>query len=380
MGKSRLVHEFRQALGERVTWFKGAADRIQRRAFNPMSDFLRGYFQQSAWAPQEKNQLVFETRLANLCFNLASLKPTDAQRREERDELLEEVSRGASFLGALVGIHWPGSPYEMIDARGRHERTLAAVKSLLLAESCLKPVVLELGDANWLDEGSQGAVHILTRGMQDYPIMLVLTSRYTDDGTKPALPLAEEVRQVTLELTALGREGIGELARQILGGPLRDELWQLVYEKSQANPYFAQQLLYYFNEQRLLEVGTDGRWHLRTAPRELPASIRSILVARIDRLPAKVQQVVHAACVLGYEFEERLLIRVLSAQMPADEISRQVRLAEEKQIWREVSEGRYLFRHTLLREVAYEMQPRSLQRSLQRRAVQAKEQLAGQEI
>ncbi len=76
------------------------------------------------------------------------------------------------------------------------------------------------------------------------------------------------------------------------------------------------------------------------------------------------------AAVLGREFEVRILSQVLRADVLPD-----VKAAEQEQIWAALSELRYIFRHTLLRDAAYEMQLRTRLRELHRLAAAAYEQL-----
>jgi hypothetical protein len=84
--------------------------------------------------------------------------------------------------------------------------------------------------------------------------------------------------------------------------------------------------------------------------------VQALLVARLDRLASDVRSVVQTAAVLGREFE----VRVLSAQLRGDEaLPRKVDDAERAAIWSALDALRYLFRHALLRDAAYDMQIRS---------------------
>ncbi|MBK9049964.1 MAG: ATP-binding protein [Chloroflexi bacterium] len=102
--------------------------------------------------------------------------------------LRTELSRTQSILGALLGHHWPGSLYETLDAPGRYRNTIQALKTLILAESRGRPVVLEIEDAHWLDEASQELLTTLTRQVEAVPLLIVLTSRYYDDGSRRNFP------------------------------------------------------------------------------------------------------------------------------------------------------------------------------------------------
>lgn len=371
IGKSHLSYALRQALGERVSWFTAQTDQILRQAFNPFSYWLRHYFEQTPTAPEEENAADFEARFGQLLAELtggddAAAAPDDPAR----GLLAAQLVRVKSVLGALVGLHWPGSLYEQLDARGRHENMLAAIRLLLLAESRLRPVVLELEDGHWLDELSREALASLSRHLGGYPLLILVTARYADDGTRPDLGLDPAAPNLTLDLDALGPAGLARLAADILGGPAGPGLLALLWDKSQGNPFFAQQVVYYMRENDLVAAGPHGTWQARPAAMALPGHINSILIARIDRLAAQVKEIVQAAAVVGREFH----VQVLS-QMLRTDTQPLVLQAEQEQIWTALYELRYLFRHALLRDAAYEMQLKARLRELHRLAAAAYETL-----
>ena len=105
-------------------------------------------------------------------------------------------------------------------------------------------------------------------------------------------------------------------AESILKGKVDEALLALLQEKTQANPFFAQQVLYYFQENDLLERDQAGVWKLKTrdVDFDIPGNINAILIARIDRLAQRVKEVVQTAAVLGREFDVQLLSRMLQAE------------------------------------------------------------------
>ena len=367
IGKSRLSFALREQLTDTVKWMKGTADQILRAPFNPFIYFLRQYFNQVPSAATEENKAAFETNLSDLISKLE----LDTQTQH----LCQELTRTKSFLGALLGLFWPDSLYETLDARGRYENTLFAVKTLLQAESRIQPVVFELEDAHGLDEASHELLTTLTRQMADYPLFLILTSRYTDDGSPPVFTFAPDTPTITLDLNVLTPEAMKVLAVDILGNPMDDALAELLHEKTQANPFFAQQVLYYFQENDLLELSKEGICQVKDTSFELPVGITAILIARIDRLANEIKEAVKAAAVLGREFEVRLL-----SQMLQEDVLPRVEKAEQEQIWTPLRELQYTFKNLLLRDAAYEIQLRARLRELHRLAAEAYEKLYADEL
>jgi predicted ATPase/class 3 adenylate cyclase len=365
IGKSHLCYALRRVLGERVTWFIAQADQILHQAFNPFVYWLRHYFEQSPSAPTEENEAQFEARFSQLLEDL---------QQETADPAIAVLSaqlvRIKSVLGALLGLHWPDSLYERLDARGRHENILTAIRLLLLAESRLRPVVLELEDGHWLDEESHEVLTALGRYLPSYPLLILLAARYADDGTRPTLTLGPEVPTLTIALDTLTSAGLAQLAADILEGPADAALDALLQEKTQGNPFFAQQLLYYLQENDLLALGSDGAWRVKSANLALPSHINAILIARIDRLTQKVKEIVQTAAVVGREFD----VQILSQMLRAD-VQPLVQQAEQEQIWTALHELRYLFKHAMLRDAAYEMQLKARLRQLHLLAATAYESL-----
>jgi predicted ATPase len=109
----------------------------------------------------------------------------------------------------------------------------------------------------------------------------------------------------------------------------------------------------------------------------VPASITAVLIARLDRLPAPLKAVVQMAAVLGQEFDIHVLARMLPDA--ADAIAK-IRQAEAETIWSASGDTRYRFRHSLLRDAAYDMQVYARLRELHARAGAAIEQIYGEAL
>lgn len=371
IGKSRLVHEFRQQAEERgARWFPCPADQILRQSLNPFKRTLRRYFNQSRLLAAEENRAHLDAVMDGLVASLEALAATGAG---EAPDLAAELRRTRSFLAALVDLRWHGSLYEQLDPKLRFDNMLAAFKKLILAEGIRQPVVIHLEDLHWLDADSAELVRLLTRNVEAYPLALVCTSRYRDDGSRVALEVDTSVPQNLLELGALSPEGIRTLAAQILQGDITGDLAALLKEKTGGNPFFVEQLVLELREQDTLSREASGLWTISTDDvLEVPSTIGAVLIARLDRLVAQVREVVQTAAVLGREFE----VHVLSCMLRDDgRVPGWIKGAEEKGIWTALSEVRYLFRHALLRDAAYDMQLRARLRQLHALAGEAFERL-----
>ena len=356
IGKSRLAHEF-FAHNPDVTacsLFICQTDEILRQSFNPFRYWLRDYFAQAALAGELENKARFTDRLERLVAGTPEVA------------LRVELERTRSFLGALLDLHWPDSLYEQLEPQLRFENTLAALKALIKAESLRRPVILYLEDAHWLDEASRRLLASLTRNVAGYPLALILTSRPGPDD----LPAGDE----TIRLDSLSESETAALVVAHTHTPAAPELVRLLQDRADGNPFFTEQILLYLQEQALLETGPAG---LRPIPQArpaaaLPADVRPILVARLDRLAQPVKEVVQTAAVLGREFE----IPLLAHMRGNDPATRQeVLSAQGANVWTPINEQRFIFRHMLLRDVAYDMQLHARRRQLHQQAAQAYESI-----
>jgi predicted ATPase/class 3 adenylate cyclase len=338
IGKSRLLHEFLRAqpAGRAPQRVLCQTDEILRRPLNPFRYWLRRYFDQAYGQSDSENKAAFAQKLAALLSETAVA------------DLRAELERTRSFLGALVDLYWPDSLYAQVAPELRFENTLSALKTLLLAESLRRPLVVQLEDAHWLDAESIQFLQRLARNVADYPLAILATSREADAAQAWRLDVG--VRGV--QLGTLGETAVRQLAAARLGDPVSAELARALAARADGNPFFVEQMLLYLQEQGALALTAQGV----TAPAiatALPADVQTLLIARLDRLTQAVKNVVQTAAVLGREFE----VQVLS-QMLHDEprVTDWVETAVTAAIWSPLNELRYLFKHTLLRDAAYEMQ------------------------
>lgn len=365
IGKSHLAFALNRSLGTSVKWLTGQTDRVLRQAFDPFVYFLRRFFAQSPEASDSENKVQFEQRLSNLLSALGQLPNTI--------ELQHELARTKPFLGALVGLRWDASLYEQLDAEGRYRNTLQAVSTLLQAESRRQPVVLTLEDGHWFDEPSREMLTFLTKQTADVPLLIIITSRYLDNGSLPDYILAPDTPTLNCELETLTPEALQALALNILGIAIDERLKRILLEKSRAVPFFAQQILFYLQENDLLVIGQTKEMTIASLPTEtfeIPINLHNLLIARLDRLNRQLKRVVQTAAVLGREFEIRLLSGMLQREIMAD-----VHDIEQEQIWSLLTELRYMFKHVLMRDAAYDMQLRAQLRHLHFLAAETSELL-----
>jgi predicted ATPase/class 3 adenylate cyclase len=367
IGKSRLVHDFladlESAGQQKFQIFLGQTDEILRQSLNPFKYWLRQYFGVAEAQGESRSKRNFNRKLDKLIAAIGDQQLTD------------ELDRTRSFLGALVGLHWPDSLYEQLDAPGRYKNIFIALTTLLQAESLQTPVILLLEDIHWLDADSGAFLTQLGRilGVQEnlvYPLAILATSRFG----RHDLALME-LNFSDLALAGLPRKDLNTLAAQLLQSPPSEDLLNLLEQRAEGNPFYAEQILRYMKDGDLLALD-QGIWQIKPGQVDtLPIDVNVLLVSRLDHLTQQVKEAVQTAAVLGREFEVNLLSYMLRKEdaNPLPEIA----LAEQEAIWTELTELRYIFIHALLRDAAYQMQVHTRRKALHSLAVEAYEKLSG---
>ncbi len=392
VGKSRLMYELRQhfllpspwgeeSAGINVSWFTCPAEQILRQSLYPFKYFQRGYFDQSADVSPEENKERFDEILDTL---ISDLNETPGfSEKPGFLEITQELERTRSFLGALVGLHWEGSLYEQLEPKLRFENTLTAFKTLMMAESKRQPVILHVEDAQWLDTDSHELLQVLVRNVGAYPFAVLITGRYGDDGSRFSVEMDPSVPHQIIDLDVLSPVGIQALAEQTLEGAISDDLAAFLADKTNGNPLFVEQLAMDMREREMIQLEADeehlgGAWRVVVGGvEEVPVSIGAVLIARLDRLAARIKAAVQTAAVLGNEFEVQILSLMLRGDM---QLAHRIKQAEEEMIWSALSELRYIFRHTLMRDAAYTMQLQTHLQELHSLAGEAIEQIYASDL
>lgn len=383
IGKSRLTFELRRRLHDEgsIDWYICQSDQILRKPFNAFIYFLKNYFSQSSNNSVAENRINFDLAFDDLLEKASHISGMEGER------VYRELIRTRSVLSAMVGLNMPGALWDQLDAKGRYQNAILAVINLIGTLALLRPLVIELEDVHWIDESSLELVNEFIRQLTRYPMLLLVTSRYRDEGAKitvadPELLSNLGIPQLEINLNVLHTDAVRAFAEAKLEGTISDEFFDLLLRTTNSNPFYLEQVLEYFAESNLLSFH-EGEWTITDKNVRLSNSINAILTARIDRLSSLVKETVKAAAVIGREFELPVLSEVMKVQEEfikrngnAQTLLReQIKTAERGQIWLAMNELRYIFRHSLLREAAYSMQLRTRLQQLHHLIAEAIERL-----
>ena len=359
-----MIHEFHHSkflADKNFLWARCQTDQVLRRSFNPFRYWAKNYFGISDLQAEARNKRNFNRKIDRLISSI------------EDPKLASELDRTRTFLGSLVNLSWNDSLFEQLDPQGRYENTVISPITLLMAESRLQPVIINIEDIQWLDEDSKGLLRKLCRSLHaekenNYPILIITTSRSIPDESS----LGQGIRFHSLELFPLPSKEIIHLATDLLGGPLTQELNAAIIDLSEGNPYFAEQIMLYLKEEDQLNQTSSGWSFVTKNTSFLPTDIRAVLVARLDQTESEVKNIVLTASTLGREFKAPLLKKMVSTALDFEEI---LNKAEKASIWVSLNIDDYIFKSNLLRDAAYKMQTFSQRKKIHADAVRVLEEL-----
>jgi DNA-binding CsgD family transcriptional regulator/tetratricopeptide (TPR) repeat protein len=212
--------------------------------------------------------------------------------------------------------------------------------SLLESLAARGPVILIIEDAHWADQSSRKLLTSLIGHQRALPGVMIAVTLRSDEmhRTHPLRPLLTELARIDwverIELPRLTRRETGELAARILGYEPDADLAAALFERSEGNPLFAEELL-----------------HSPGLGRDLPESLRDLLLAATARLPAQTQEVLRVASA-GIEPNGHAILSAVTG-LPDDELASVLRPAVTANVLLASRDG-YSFRHFLIGEAVYD--------------------------
>jgi len=211
--------------------------------------------------------------------------------------------------------------------------------------------VLLLDDVHWIDGASEEVLREIVMAAPGTRMLVVTNFRGEYDAA-----WLEGTHCGRLPLTPLGPDASQALLVELLGADVSiAELLDLIGERTGGNPFFIEEVVRALAASGTL-AGRPGAYRL-TAPLEtlaIPATVQSLLGARIDRLGSDAKDVLQVASVIGKQFDEPLLRAVVTCGDHA--LATALAILEEAELVHAVpgrAGSRYAFRHPLTQEVAY---------------------------
>ena len=244
------------------------------------------------------------------------------------------------LFAALLALP-PEAGYSMPDLppAQRRSATIAALGDWIRRIAEQKPLLLNLEDAHWADATTLELMSLLIGGIAGVPLLAVITGR-----PEFAAPWSGRAKVSVIGLDRLNAVDCEALIRDIM--PVEQvgrTTIQTILDRSDGNPLFVEEL-----SAAVLEAGAKSSANV-------PDSLQSSLMARLDQL-GEAKRTAQLCAVLGRQFARPLLAQVERSSSAAALDSNLALLVAHDVLNRlgRANEGRYEFKHALLRDAAYE--------------------------
>jgi tetratricopeptide (TPR) repeat protein len=341
MGKSRLIAEVIRLARKRG--FVGYGGACQSSGTNTpylvWQPIWRAFFDLDPDMPQRKQIRLLEGELED--------------RVPERVESLP-------LLGLVLDLPLPDNEFTgALDPKDRKSALEIVLEDCFKSAARETPLLVVLEDLHWIDPLSLDLLEALARVSENLPICFVAAYRPPEPTGSPTQRVERLPHFTRVELKDLKAADAEQLIRAKLAqlfpertGALPGGLAKELFSKAQGNPFFIEELLNYLHDRGLNPYDAHSLQEL-----ELPASLQTLILSRIDQLTEPLKVTLKVASVIGRVF----LFSWLHGYYPAlgeetivkDHLTELSRL-DLTPLDTPDPELAYLFKHIVTQEVAYE--------------------------
>jgi len=343
IGKSRLLDALRTRVeGEDYLWVAVRCSPYHgQTALYPV---IRQMERALRWIASESNEdklEKLEKRLSQLGLSLAETVP---------------------LFAALLSLELPADRYPPLSLSPQQQRqmTLDAVTGWLFEEAERRPVLQVWEDLHWADPST---LELLATYVEQAPTAALLNVLTFRPDFTPPWPQRSHMTPITLN--RLERvEGEAIIAHLAGGKAMPREVIDLIAAKADGVPLYIEELTKSVLQSGMLEVQVD-RYVVKgsLSAFAIPATLQDSLMSRLDRVP-KLRELAQIGAVLGREFAYEMLSTLagLEESTLRDGLSQLVSAELLYQRGRP-PRAKYIFKHALIQEAAYQS---LLKRSRQR--------------
>ena len=329
---------------------------------------------------------AFESAVADRSLYLFSLlgPPGVGKSRLVREfvdgvEDVATVLQGRCLPYGEAITHWP--LYEALRDAGLDEAELGdasatSVQSLFERLAVQRPLVVVLDDLHWAEAALLDGMEHVAESSRGAAILIIAVARPELLEARPGWGGGKPNASSAL-LESLSEIECDRLVDNLLGeSDLPDSVRAYVIRTSDGNPLFVEELLATLVDRDLL-TRSEGRWTTTEVPAiPLPSTIQALIAARIDRLPERERVVLELASIDGTKVFHRDMVVELAAEDVRADVDPCLAALVRKELVRPqpADEGRFSFRHQLIRDAAYSSMPMRVRAELHERLADFLEQ------
>ena len=266
------------------------------------------------------------------------------------------------LLSAVLNLAIPDNELTLsLEPKIRKASLEALMVDCVLERARREPLLFVIEDMHWIDPLSYDLLEVICRSIKNIPVLVVIIYRPTFVERLQTPRLSKMENFIEIRLNSMSPEEIKKIIVDKLaldsGGDTKisEAIIQQLIGKVEGNPFYAGQIIKY-----LLEFGLDIQDFQSFQSVQLPSSLQSLVLSRIDQLSENQKITLKIASVIGRVFKAAILWGVLSDDN-IDSHQLQEDLIEltrfEFGVNQEEEDLAYFFRHIITHEVAYESLP-----------------------
>ncbi|MEA3309084.1 MAG: adenylate/guanylate cyclase domain-containing protein, partial [Chloroflexota bacterium] len=252
---------------------------------------------------------------------------------------------------------------ERLGAEVRRRQIFLAVRNWVMALAKEGSLVISFADMHWVDTTSLDLLRYSLPLCDTEALLWVLVFR--PDRHSPVWDFFHYVeteyphRWTDIPIPPLTTTQSAEFINHLIGeAALPTGVSELVVRQAEGNPYYIKELLSALVTQGILVQDVDGQWQTSrpVISLDVPDSLQTLLLARIDRLAAAERHLLQVASVIGTIFWEKVLRDLLEEQVIFRVSLTNLQRAQFIEERRRVPDlgMEYGFTSSLMREVVYD--------------------------
>ena len=231
------------------------------------------------------------------------------------------------------------------------EKTLEAVTEQLVSMAREKPVLMLFEDAHWIDPTTLSLTDRVIEMIRDLPVLIIVTAR---SGFDPGW--GHHHNTLHIPLRRLANRDVAEIVADAAGGhTVPQSVCDLIAAKTDGIPLYVQEVTRALLESGQLRLTDQGYALAGPLPSlSVPNTLKDSLMERLDRL-GMAKEVAQTGAVFGRQFSLALLtsVSILSPtvlQAGLDQLSSAGIILQVP----DSAEDAFMFRHALIRDMAYD--------------------------
>lgn len=317
IGKTRLMREWQQAIQTvNINNLEQASENAplwaecrglsfgSSQPYHLLVDGLRSLIGVSDWEDDEETRRALHRAL---------------QKYYQEDD--PEVTTVLSHLLSLPLEENRQALIQLLDPEGLLSKYQSVLRKFISNIARHQPLFLIFEDLHWADPSSIDVISQILPLVNELPILICMITRLEQDS--PGWELVTASRQTMRgSLTEIDLHALNEQDSRILVAnlleieALPERVRKVILQRAEGNPFFVEEVIRMLIDRGAIIRQGDG-WVAGNEidQIEIPENLQGLLLARIDRLPDEVREILRVAAVIGRQFSVKVLAEVLAEEL-----------------------------------------------------------------